>query len=358
MVVIVVAVGVVVVVIVAVVNVQDSTVVIVVAVAVGAVVVIAVGVVVVVVVVVVLLAMAVAVPLVLVVLVQGDVTAKLRLPKCGYVPGEPLLYNLVVENQATSSICGLVMSLIQTVRYTGYSDSLFSSGNPKYHDKVNSWTLRQADEEIPPGKTATYNSHCIIPAVAPSLLEGCNIIDINYELHVEVPVGWRTIQLCCVVFIGTIPLRQSRAATAPVETIADSGLEIDTRHNFDMPPSYEECVFGRMESQELEPGDIGVDDDDDDNTRVAAGSSSNTALRRSRLHRLPSYPYYSFENSTPSTSTAPAPLASVRVDNSYPDPPPFPRGDTHGYQLLPVTEQPTYTSLPPPPSYESLGLNG
>lgn len=288
---------------------------------------------------------------------SGNVTARLQLPKCGYVPGEPLVYNLVVENQATSYICGLVMSLIQTVRYTGYSDSLFSSGNPKYHDKVNSWTLRQADEGIPPGKTVTYNNHCVIPAVAPSLLEGCNIIDINYELHVEVPVGWRTIQLCCIVFIGTIPLRQNRVVSAPMEPIVDSGLPIDTSQHFDMPPSYEECVFGRMESQELEPGDIGVDDEEE-NTRNATAGSSNTAIRRSRLHRLPSYPYYSFENSTLSTSTSPAPPTASRIDNSYSEPPPIPTGENRGYQLLPVTEQPTYTSLPPPPSYESLELNG
>ena len=127
---------------------------------------------------------------------------------------------------------------------------------------------------------------------------------------------------------------------------------------FSVPPSYEECVFGRMESQELEPGDIGVDDDDDNETRGGAGGSSNTALRRSRLHRLPSYPYYSFENPSPSASATPAPLSSMRLDNSYPDPPPLPQGENQGYQLLPVSEQPTYTSLPPPPSYESLGLNG
>ena len=126
-----------------------------------------------------------------------------------------------------------------------------------------------------------------------------------------------------------------------------------------VPPSYEECVFGRMESQELEPGDVGVDDDEDATTRAATGGSSNTtASRRSRLHRLPSYPYYSFESPTPSTATTPALPTTVRVENSYPNPPPLPHGENRGYQLLPVTEQPTYTSLPPPPSYESLGLNG
>ncbi|GFN79188.1 arrestin domain-containing protein 3-like [Plakobranchus ocellatus] len=309
---------------------------------------------------------------------SGDVSAYLQLPKSGYVPGEPLNYNLVVYNKATSSICGLVMNLIQTVRYTGYSDSLFSSGNPKYHDKVNSWTLMQADDEIAPGKTATYSTHCVIPAVAPSLLEGCNIIDINYELHVEVPVGWRTIQMCCAMFIGTIPLRQTRTtSTAPTieEPVADSGLPPVSRHNFDLPPSYEECVFGRMESQELEPGED-VDDDDDDVSaaRGAAGSSSATASRRSRLHRLPSYPYYSFESPSNSTAALATPVTTAHSvaghtnssattstalsSNSYPDPPPLPQGDHQGYMPLPIMEQPTYTSLPPPPSYESLGLNG
>ncbi|RUS75827.1 hypothetical protein EGW08_016419 [Elysia chlorotica] len=125
-----------------------------------------------------------------------------------------------------------------------------------------------------------------------------------------------------------------------------------------MPPSYEECVFGRMESQELEPGEVGVEDDDDHTRGGTAAGTSNTASRRPRLHRLPSYPYYSFESPSPSTSTTPAPPSSVRPDHSYPDaPPPLPSGENQGYHLLPVSEQPTYTSLPPPPSYESLGLN-
>ena len=67
-----------------------------------------------------------------------------------------------------------------------------------------------------------------------------------YLSQVEVPVGWRTIQLCCVVFIGTIPLRQNRTATVPVieETIADSGLEpglAGLGHNFDSKNKI--CLF-------------------------------------------------------------------------------------------------------------------
>ncbi|CAL1533618.1 unnamed protein product, partial [Lymnaea stagnalis] len=80
----------------------------------------------------------------------------------------------------------------QTVRYTGFSDSLFSSGNPKHHDKVNNWVLFETDDEVGAGKAHRYNSCCTIPAVAPSLLEGCNIIDIMYEVYVSLSIRYST----------------------------------------------------------------------------------------------------------------------------------------------------------------------
>ena len=78
------------------------------------------------------------------------------------------------------------VSVLQTVRYTGYSDSVFSSGNPKYHDKVNAWVLYEIEDEIEANKTYTLHNYALIPAVAPSLLEGCGIISTMYQVTVSV----------------------------------------------------------------------------------------------------------------------------------------------------------------------------
>lgn len=46
---------------------------------------------------------------------SGNVRAHLRLQKSGYVSGEPLYYDLVVHNKATSTICGIALQLIQVI---------------------------------------------------------------------------------------------------------------------------------------------------------------------------------------------------------------------------------------------------
>ena len=78
------------------------------------------------------------------------------------------------------------MVLFQTVHYTGYSDSVFSSGNPKQHDKVNVWVLYEIEDEIEANKTFTLHNYALMPAVAPSLLDGCGIISTNYEVIVSI----------------------------------------------------------------------------------------------------------------------------------------------------------------------------
>lgn len=77
------------------------------------------------------------------------------------------------------------MLTLQTVRYTGYSDSVFSSGNPKFHDKVNAWVLYEIEDEIEANKTYTLHNYALIPAVAPSVLDGCGIISTMYQVTVR-----------------------------------------------------------------------------------------------------------------------------------------------------------------------------
>ena len=74
------------------------------------------------------------------------------------------------------------------MRYTGYSDSVFSSGNPKFHDKVNAWVLYEIEDEIEANKTYTLHNYALIPAVAPSLLDGCGIISTMYQVTVSLGV--------------------------------------------------------------------------------------------------------------------------------------------------------------------------
>ncbi|XP_025115959.1 arrestin domain-containing protein 17-like [Pomacea canaliculata] len=232
---------------------------------------------------------------------SGVVISKFSLRKTGFVPGEPMMFEISIENKSTSSLCGLSIQLIQTVRYTGYSNSVFSSGNAKYHDKVNAWVLYEIDEDIEAQKTFTLHNYALIPAVAPSLLEGCNIISTMYQVSLRVPVGWNSTDLSVAVTIGTVPLydanRLSNVAAPPQR------MSI-----IDPPPSYEECVFGRMTTQSGENADIDADEE------------QPVRQRRREFRRMPSYPYYNMQVSTengqqPTTPPSPSQLPPPSYDS-------------------------------------------
>nr|KAG5707491.1 hypothetical protein BaRGS_011995 [Batillaria attramentaria] len=203
--------------------------------------------------------------------------AKFSLRKTGFVPGEPMMFEISIENKSTSSLVGMGITLIQTVKYTGYSDSVFSSGNPKYHEKVNAWVLYEIEEEIEAQKTFTLHNYALLPAVAPSLLEGCNIISTMYQVSLRIPVGWSTTDLTIEITVGTVPLREPDHLSPYVSPPQRMSM-------IDPPPSYEECVFGRMTTQSGESIDEEEDADDP--------APQRHHQRRRELRRMPSYPYY------------------------------------------------------------------
>ncbi|XP_076449352.1 arrestin domain-containing protein 17-like [Babylonia areolata] len=254
---------------------------------------------------------------------SGVVISKFSLRKTGFVPGEPMMFEVSIENKSTSSLCGLCIQLIQTVRYTGYSDSVFSSGNPKFHDKVNAWVLYEIEDEIEANKTYSLHNYALIPAVAPSLLEGCGIISTMYEVTLRIPVGWSTTDLSSGVTVGTVPLREfdPLLSMGPPQRIS----------MIDPPPSYEECVFGHMAIQSGENVDSEEVNEQNESVRQ----------RRREFRRMPSYPYYNMVSSStsnggtePPSPSSPTTTQPTSIHPSEPSAPP---------------------SQPPPPSYDSLG---
>lgn len=257
---------------------------------------------------------------------SGVVVSKFSLRKTGFVPGEPMMFELSIENKSTSSICGLCIQLIQTVRYTGYSDSVFSSGHPKFHDKVNAWVLYEIEDEIEANKTFTLHNYALIPAVAPSLLEGCDIMSTMYQITLRIPVGWSTTDLSAGVTIGTVPLRE-------YDHLSNINGPPQRISMIDPPPSYEECVFGHMTIQSGE----NIDHEEEVEPQV-----DPLRQRRRELRRMPSYPYYN--------------LVNISNGQHAPDPPSYHQPPTITQpSSLPPPPPPSPPHQLPPPSYESLG---
>ncbi|OWF34734.1 arrestin domain-containing protein 17-like [Mizuhopecten yessoensis] len=211
---------------------------------------------------------------------EGKVKVTLGINKRGYVPGEHLVYDIEVENNSENTISFLSLELRQEATYTGYSDSLFSSGNPHYHQKVDTFNLVSGNLSIPQGATKTFHQASVVPSLPPSKLEGCQIVDIIYNVVLKVPCGWSTLKLVQGIIIGTIPARMPAYTPPTVPSAPDtefSSIGPDPSMQppaytapDEPPPSYAECVFGRVTIQ---------DENDDEHT----GGESSWA---------PAYPYY------------------------------------------------------------------
>ena len=70
------------------------------------------------------------------------------------------------------------------MNYTGYSDSMWSSGHPKYHEKKQSFNLFSANVNVQKNNVGRINRATLVPSLPPTHLEGCNIIDIKYFVKV------------------------------------------------------------------------------------------------------------------------------------------------------------------------------
>ena len=92
-----------------------------------------------------------------------------------------------------SFVAAHLIRQFQVVNYTGYSDSIWSSGHPKYHEKKQSFNLFAGRTNIKGNSSVNINKATYVPSVPPTKLEGCNIIDIRYFVKVR--------YLCILIFI-------------------------------------------------------------------------------------------------------------------------------------------------------------
>lgn len=190
---------------------------------------------------------------------SGPISAQVHIDRTGYVPGESIIVKADISNLSTRKMCSSKFRLIM---------------NTTYHASSKSKTERcdvasVSHGEIPPGGEDSWRSErIVVPAVPPSFLLGCAIIDIRYVLQLDVdPAGPAfDLEVPLEIVIGTIPLRQSiqqqwsggpGAPMPPLPTTVPSAPAASDMYmsnmNPDMampPPSYAECVFGKSNVRE------------------------------------------------------------------------------------------------------------
>lgn len=222
--------------------------------------------------------------------VSGHVTANVRVDKRGYVPGEVVAVQAEIVNNSNTVVEACKLTLTQNTTFYGTSDALFSSGRLK--EKRHSQVVAVANKgQIPANQTQIWASEGFrIPPVPPSRLVGCGIISVSYELTFQVEPNWgKNMKIGCDVVIGTVPFHAPQVAlgadsppsyefavnvapTTPPVPITTQPVPLPSAPAFPSapvmtaeatapyeiaPPSYEECVFGRVFIK---------DDDDNDQT--------------------------------------------------------------------------------------------
>ncbi|KAH3771920.1 arrestin domain-containing protein 17-like isoform X1 [Dreissena polymorpha] len=227
----------------------------------------------------------------------GEITASLDVGKSGFVPGEPLNYHIYIDNKTDNPVNKVFLFLIQHVKYTGVSDSFLSSGRPKFMTKSHDFNLFTSGSMIiRPHKDHHINNSTLIPSLPPSYNDGCNIIDIQYEVKLKVCSGSEKCVVSKPLFIGSIPLQDmSQPEPLPRTYVQPSAPAIvspealtvelpagNTPGELVLPPSYEESVLPPPAYSECIFGRTPISDESEENA-----TETNTDW-------APSYPYYDY----------------------------------------------------------------
>lgn len=73
----------------------------------------------------------------------------------------------------------------QNATFAGESDRVFSSGKLHYYTKKAAFKLFNEKVNIPKNQSQTFKGAATVPALPPSMLEGCNIIELQYNVIVR-----------------------------------------------------------------------------------------------------------------------------------------------------------------------------
>ncbi|XP_064649298.1 arrestin domain-containing protein 2-like [Lineus longissimus] len=180
----------------------------------------------------------------------------MQIPKTGYVPGESIILKGEANNHTTRAMSSTKVYLSQNIKVRA------KGKKETYHRNV----VEIKKLKYAPGETCVWdNQPLLIPAVAPTYLTGCSLIDLYYSLEVEASPSGPSFDLCLDfdVIIGTIPHRDAFAMESahmlpPAgPNVGKIGLEgqggpplSDGPIPLLPPPSYYAYMLGEVEPKE------------------------------------------------------------------------------------------------------------
>ncbi|XP_060557997.1 arrestin domain-containing protein 3-like [Ruditapes philippinarum] len=187
---------------------------------------------------------------------SDPISAMVTIDRIGYVPGEGIVFRSEINNKSDREMTCSKAQLLMTVQYHATSKTR----------SVNNIVNEIAHGKIEGGGTDIWmNEKLHIPAVPPSYLQGCNIIDIRYYLMMNVdPSGLGfDLNVPVEVVIGSIPLAsiaQQHGMTVPsapsqplppLPPGAPQGLYSDSSLPTNIPQAaLAESALGRVNTKE------------------------------------------------------------------------------------------------------------
>ncbi len=127
----------------------------------------------------------------------------LSIKKTGFVPGEKILFNVMVSNQSRRTIGDVTVGLEQAITLktpTRFQTITRDAGTQKFAKTIDEKTV------------SNWNGSLVVPAVSPSSLKTCRIIEIQYFLTLNLnPSGpSMDFKMNLPICIGTIPLTEKQ----------------------------------------------------------------------------------------------------------------------------------------------------
>lgn len=125
----------------------------------------------------------------------------IRLPVSGYVSGQTIPIKAEVENTSNVVVNALKLSFRKRISFHVHQPK---RATKKEHEVIEELTMGPIDA----GQSRSWEQKIQVPALPPSNLVNCGIIDLDYEIKVEAQVGsiHRNLEGIIPITLGTVPL--------------------------------------------------------------------------------------------------------------------------------------------------------
>ncbi|CAP35730.2 Protein CBR-ARRD-17 [Caenorhabditis briggsae] len=165
----------------------------------------------------------------------GSVTGEIRIPKCGFTPGEKIDVSYKVINLSSKTR----NTALRFVQQATYKAKTFAGHE---HIKTVVRVISKIDKgEVPGGTTTEWQDESItIPSLPPKLGK-CKILSVNYAVELEID---QTLTVPCPIVIGSIP-QLSQLLIHSKQSVQSSGNGSLPKSSIkDIPPKWdsESCV--------------------------------------------------------------------------------------------------------------------